>query len=108
MSKSPSTAVVGSSFIPSLNPEAIPLFVQLCRLKSSLALFSQRSTSSAWWSPTLTLMSMILGHLLGHASLEQVQEFLRSGIADPLCCPSKLISSFLVNGKSTAGFLDSQ
>jgi hypothetical protein len=103
MSNSSPTAVVGSGFIPTLNPHAVPLFARLCRLQSSQALLSQCSTHSSWWTPSVILMSMILGHLLGHASLDRVQEFLRCGIIDDLCLKGKILSSFLTDTHSTGG-----
>ena len=103
MSNPSPTAVGRAGFIPVLNPDAVPLFARLFLLKSSQALLSRCSGHRAWWSPSLTLMAMILGHLLGHASLDRVQEFMRCGVADGLCLKGKIISCFLNGCHNTAG-----
>ena len=103
MSNPSPTAVARAGFIPVLNPDAVPLFARLFLLKSSQALLSRCSGHRAWWSPSLTLMAMILGHLLGHASLDRVQEFMRCGVADGLCLKGKIISCFLNGCHNTAG-----
>jgi hypothetical protein len=84
-------------------PDAVALFIRIARMDLFAKVLGIRGYVRCW-TPPLTLLGMILGHLVGLGTLERVVNEMRSGIADPLCAPLKKLSVLLQKCASTAAY----
>lgn len=106
------SSLPNSAKIPTTKPEtdlvAIPnaaaLFIRIANLEVFSKVLSSPIGYLRCWTPSLTLMGMILGHLFGLGSLQRVLNEMRSGMADTLCAPSKKLSVLLRNCVSTSAY----
>lgn len=102
----PSTRAFQSGATSGLVPvaDAVALFVRLSR-GDWLGELLNRFGYLRCWSPAITLMGMIVGHLIGRGStLEKVLALMRSGAADGLCRSGKKLSHLLGACSSTSGY----
>lgn len=85
-------------------PGAVACFKRLCTMDSLAALMASGRSYNRCWTPPITLMAMILGHLIGEATLETLVAYARTGLLDPLCSNAKKISDLLKSTDSTSGY----
>ena len=90
--------------VPVPTAHALALFVRLSRLEA-LAELLRRFGYLRCWSPGVTLMAMIPGHLIGRGStLEKVLALMRSGAGDALGRAGKKLSLLLQSCTSTSAY----
>jgi hypothetical protein len=85
-------------------PGAVAFFKRLCGLDCLAVLLNPAGSYDRCWTPKITLMAMMLGHLIGEATLETVVAFARTGRLDSLCAKAKKVSDSLKETDSTAGY----
>src|ERR1035437_9627453 len=85
-------------------PGAVACFKRLCTMDSLAALMASGRSYNRCWTPPITLMAMILGHLIGEATLETLGAYASTGLLDPLCSNAKKISDLLKSTDSTSGY----
>ena len=85
-------------------PDAAALFIRIANMDLFAKVLRVSAGYVRCWTPAITLMGMILGHLVGLGTLERVVIEMRSGIADPLCALSKKLSVLLQECVSTAAY----
>ena len=85
-------------------PGAVALFKRLCGMDCLVALLSPAGFYNRCWTPSITLMAMMLGHLIGEATLETVVAFVRTGLLDSLSANARKISALLELTDSTSGY----
>lgn len=85
-------------------PDAAALFIRIANMDLFARVLRASTGYVRCWTPSVTLMGMILGHLVGLGTLERVVHEMRSGIADPLCALSKKLSVLLQKCVSTAAY----
>lgn len=85
-------------------PDAVALFLRVCRMESLSLLLNPSSGYVRCWTPRITLLAMILGHLMGRATMERVLALMRTGVADAVCAGSKKLSFLLESCCSTSAY----
>ena len=85
-------------------PGAVATFKRLCGLEFLAALLGRTRGYDRCWTPHITLMAMMLGHLIGPSTLERVVAMARTGLLDSLCVKDKKISALLEVTDSTSGY----
>jgi len=85
-------------------PGGVAIFKRLCGMDSLAVLLASARSYDRCWTPPITLMAMILGHLIGGGTLETVLALARTGLLDSLCSSTKMLSTLLESTDSTSGY----
>lgn len=83
-------------------PDAVALFDRISRMDSFAALLGMPARYVRCWTPSITLVAMILGHLVGKGSLGRILALMRAGVADSLSKGGAKLSSLLETCASTS------
>ncbi len=107
----PPSAAVSVDFATSAPPDpllplpgAVGLFRRLCGAGSFSALPKPSGAYDSGWTAVITTMAMILGHLVGHGTLETVVGLARTGLLDELCLKNLKFSTRLATCSSTSAY----
>lgn len=85
-------------------PGAVELFKHLCGSGSLAPLPKPSGSYDSGWTAIITAMGMIIGHLVGHGTLEMVLGLAKTGLLDGLCLKDLKLSTRLAGCSSTSAY----